>query len=87
MASWIAFIVPSFELTILCASFAAVLGMLALNGLPLPYHPVFNSERFAGASRDRYFLMLGTMDPRYDPAGARALLESHGAVAVEEVPA
>ncbi len=86
-ASWIAFIVPSFEMTILVAALAAVLGMFALNGLPMPYHPVFNSTRFAGASRDRYFLMIGTMDERYDAVATRALLESHGATAIEEVPA
>ncbi len=86
-ASWIAFIPPTFETTILAASLAAVLGMFALNGLPMPYHPVFNAKRFAAASRDRYFLMIGTMDPRYDATATRKLLEEHGAVAIEEVPA
>lgn len=65
-ASWVAFIPPAFETTILCAAFAAVLGMLALNGLPEPYHPVFNSKRFLLASRDRFFLCIEAKDPQFE---------------------
>jgi hypothetical protein len=83
--SWVAFIVPSFELMILFAAFAAVLGMFVLNGLPMPYHPVFNVERFAQASRDRYFLLIATIDPRFDPVETRRFLEGLAPVEVADV--
>jgi hypothetical protein len=83
--SWVAFIVPAFETTILFASFAAVLGMFFLNGLPQPYHPAFNVERFAEASRDRYFLMVTTKDPSFEPVAVRRLLEGLDPVEVNEV--
>ncbi len=74
--SWVAFIPVTFETTVLVAAFSAVLGMLALNKLPMPYHPVFNVERFKLASRDRYFLAIDAKDPLFDEAATRELLES-----------
>jgi hypothetical protein len=74
--SWVAFIPVTFETTILFAAGAAVLGMFALNQLPMPYHPVFNVERFALASRDRYFLAIGTWDSHFDHAETEQFLQS-----------
>lgn len=84
--SWPAFFPVIFELTILFATFAAVLGMLAWNGLPMPYHPVFNVDRFERASSEGFFLGVGSPDPRFDRDETRSLLESlDGVVGVYEV--
>ena len=84
--SWPAFIPITFEMTILFGGISAVLGMLALNGLPMPYHPVFNVPRFAMATKDRFFLIVFSTDPKYSPAGTRQFLESLGPRSISEVP-
>lgn len=83
--SWIAFIPITFECTILVAAFSAVIGMLALNRLPAPHHPLFNVRRFELATRNRFFLCIETADPRFDAAATRKFLESLGPARVHEV--
>lgn len=84
--SWPAFIPITFELTILGAALAAVFGMLILNGLPRPYHPVFHVPAFKLASRNRFFLCIECRDRQFDPVRTRELLESLHSEAVAEVP-
>jgi hypothetical protein len=84
--SWPAFIVVTFELTILGASLFGVFGMLAMNGLPQPHHPVFNVPRFAFATRDRFFLCIEATDPMFQREETMNFLQSLGARSVSEVP-
>lgn len=83
--SWPAFIPVTFELTILVAALSAVLGLLALNGLPMPYHPVFNVERFQFATRNRFFLCIEAIDPKFDRDATRRFLAGMNAQGVYEV--
>ena len=83
--SWVSFIPVTFETTILFAAFGAVFGMLALNGLPMPYHPVFNAPRFALASRDRFFLCIEATDPKFERYATEKFLASLHPVGVSEV--
>jgi Protein of unknown function (DUF3341) len=84
--SWPAFVIVTFEMTILFGAIAAVFGMLALNGLPMPHHPVFNVPRFALASKDRFFLIVFASDPKYDAKGTRQFLEDLQPRSISEVP-
>lgn len=84
--SWPAFIVVTFEMTVLFAGVAAVLGMLALNGLPMPYHPVFHSSRFAFATRDRFFLCIEARDPLFDRVQTMNFLRSLSPYDLTEIP-
>ncbi len=84
--SWPAFIPVTFECTILAAALSCVLGMLALNGLPMPYHPVFNLRRFDQASRDKFFLVIQARDPRFRLGEVRDFLDSLEPREVVDVP-
>ena len=70
------FVPASYELTILVAGITAVFGMLFLNGLPRPYHPVFNVPRFALATREKFFLVIETADPKFEYADTKSFMES-----------
>ena len=75
----------TFETTVLCAALAAVFGMLALNKLPQPYHPVFNAERFALATRDRFFLVIEARDPKFDYEKTHEFMKTLNAKEVVDV--
>jgi ActD protein len=85
LASWPAFVIPSYEMTILFASITAVVGMIALNGLPMPYHPLFNAPNFTNATADRFFLCIETKDAKFDATGTRQFLEGLHPLGVTDV--
>ena len=87
MAAWPAFIVPAYETTILLSALTAVFGMILLNGLPMPYHPVFNVPQFSNASADRFFLSIETADPKFDLVATRAFLDGLHPVGVSDIAA
>lgn len=86
LLSWVSFIPITFECTVLVAGlFALFFGVMALNGLPEPYHPVFNVPEFARASRDRYFLCIEAVDAQFDAEETRRFLEELGPRGVYDV--
>jgi hypothetical protein len=84
--SWPSFVPVIFELTVLFAALSAVLGMLAMNGLPRPHHPVFNVPQFDRATQDRFFLLVRRTDPLFHENTTRELLQNLGATEVIDVP-
>jgi hypothetical protein len=85
--SWPSFIPVMFECTVLFASFSAIIGMLIMNGLPRPHHPVFNVDRFEYATQDRFFLLIEAHDPKFDRVTTRKFLERLNPYEVTEVEA
>jgi len=84
--SWPSFIPVTFEVTILLASLTTVIGLILLNGLPMPYHPVFNVKRFAEhASQDGLFLAIEADDPKFDAVRTRAFLQGLGAREINDI--
>jgi ActD protein len=83
--SWPSFLPVTFECTVLLAALTTVLGLLALNGLPMPYHPVFNVPQFALATREKFFLCIEATDPQFDRVETRRFLESIEPLSVAEV--
>jgi hypothetical protein len=85
--SWPAFIPVTFEMGVLFSALSLLVGLMILNGHPEPYHPVFNVEAFARASRDRFFLCIEARDRQFEPAATRRFLQELGAREVADVPA
>jgi Protein of unknown function (DUF3341) len=85
--SWQAFVPIVFELMVLFGALSALVGLFVLNGLPMPYHPVFNVPGFEGATRDRFFLCIQARDPRFDRDDARRFLATLDPLEVSDVPA
>ena len=84
--SWPAFVIPAYEWTILFAGLSAAFGMIAQNGLPQLYHPLFNAANFRdGATSDKFFLCLEAMDPKFSQGKTREFLEQFSPISVVEV--
>lgn len=84
--SWPAWIPITFEVTILFAAFTAAIAMIVLNGLPQPYHPVFNVKGFERATEDRFFISIESTDPKFEEGAVRDLFRAAGAAEVSDVP-
>jgi hypothetical protein len=85
LATWPAFVIPSYELTILFAALTAAIGMIVMNGLPEPYHPVFNVDRFTLASSDKFFLVIEAADAHFGKDQTHSFLQGLGAKGVYDV--
>ena len=84
--SWPAFIVPTFEMTILFAGLSGMFGMFALNGLPRPYHPLFHVARFSKVTRNKFFLCVEAIDPKFDLVGTQEFMVRLTPLSISVVP-
>lgn len=84
--SWTAFIIPTFEMTVLFGGLSGVIGMFALNGLPMPHHPVFNVDAFSAVTRDKFFLVVEAADSQFDLVNTTEFMESLHPISLSEVP-
>lgn len=78
-------VVPSYILLVLMAGLGTFIGMVALNELPRHHHPLFAKKRFELVSRDKFFLVIGSNDPKFSETGTRKLLEDIGGAYIEMV--
>jgi len=83
--AWPSYIPITFELTVLLSALTGIFGMFAVNGLPAPYHPVFDAPHFEDATSHRFFLGIEATDPRFDRETTRQFMETLGAAQVSEV--
>lgn len=83
--SWPLFVPPAYECMILFASAAAFFGMFALNGLPRPHHPVFSAKRFELASQNKFFMVIESVDPKFDREGTAKFLSTLNPAQISEV--
>lgn len=84
--SWSMFIPITWELLVLTASLTGMIGLFSLCGLPMPYHPLFNVPQFARATKDRFFLAIEAVDPKYSLDEVKAFMSTLAPLSVEEVP-
>lgn len=86
--SWPAYIPVTFELTVLLAAFAGILGLFVVTRFPQPYHPLFRSEDFIEhGSSDSFYLDIEASDPNFTLERTRQFLLDLGALQVSEIEA
>jgi hypothetical protein len=85
LLGWPHYIPITFECTVLAAALSGVFGMFILNGLPQPYHPVFDAPDFDKATSSRFFLCIEARDAKFDRDQTMKFMQTLGAATVAEV--